>query len=48
MVSLLIRTDEQKYKKCRITSSPELKAYQLMPIQLGFSKGTPFSAPFSQ
>jgi len=48
MTSLLISAEEKSHKTCRITASPELKAYQLVPIQLGFPKGNRFAAPFSE
>ncbi len=48
MVSLLIREDGKTNKKCRITSSPELKEYQLVTMQWGFPKGSRYATAFSE
>jgi len=48
MTSLLIRTDEKTHKNCRITSSPELKAYQVVTMQVGFLKGSRYAPAFSE
>lgn len=48
LVSLLIRSHEKSNKICRVTSSPELKAYPSSTIQLGFPKGSYFAPAFSE
>jgi len=48
LTSLLIRTDEKTHKNCRITSSPEIKDYQLVTMQVGLPKGNRYAPVFSE
>jgi len=48
LTSLLISTDEKNHKNCRITSSPELKAYQVVTMQVGMPKGNRYAPVFSE
>lgn len=48
MVSLLIREDAKTIKKCRMTSSPELKDYQVVTMQWGFPKGSRYAPAFTE